>query len=109
MGAPKLSIYSAAKHGVVGLTRSAATEYARTGIRINCICPAFTRTAMVMDNLLAPGIDPAEAEAKLVAAIPMRRLGEINEIVQAMTWICSPENGFYNGQTLSIDGGLTTF
>ena len=109
MGAPKLSIYSAAKHGVVGLTRSAATEYARTGIRINCICPAFTRTAMVMDNLLVPGIDPSEAEAKLVAAIPMRRLGEINEIVQAMTWICSPENGFYNGQTLSIDGGLTTF
>ena len=109
MGSPKLAAYAAAKHGVVGLTRSAATEYASRGIRINAVCPAFAKTNMVTDMLEASPKGADAAEAGLVKGIPMRRLGEIDEVVQAILWVCSPANGFYNGQALSIDGGLTTF
>ena len=109
MGSPKLAAYAAAKHGVIGLTRSAAIEYASRGIRINAICPAFARTNMVTDMLDASPKGAQVAEEGLVKGIPMRRLGEIDEVVQAILWVCSPENGFYNGQALSIDGGLTTF
>ena len=109
MGSPKLAAYAAAKHGVVGLTRSAAIEYASRGIRINAICPAFTKTNMVTDILDAAPQGREAATAGLTAGIPMKRLGEIDEVVQAIVWVCSPANSFYNGQTLSIDGGLTTF
>ena len=109
MGSPKLAAYAAAKHGVVGLTRSAAIEYGKKGVRINALCPAFTRTRMVTDLLDGSPKGREAAEAGLVAGNPMGRLGEIDEVVQAMVWICSPENGFFNGQALSIDGGLTSF
>ena len=109
MGAPKLAAYAAAKHGVAGITRSAAIEYGRKGVRINALCPAFTRTNMVTDNLSTSRYSEEEAEARLVANNPMRRLGEVDEVVQAMLWIASTENSFYNGQTLSVDGGLRAF
>jgi NAD(P)-dependent dehydrogenase (short-subunit alcohol dehydrogenase family) len=103
VGAPGLGIYAAAKHGVVGLTRTAAAECARDGIRINAICPAFARTAMV-DDLLAQ--DPA-AEAALVRGVPMRRVADRAEIVQAVIWAASPENSFMTGQAIAVDGGIT--
>jgi NAD(P)-dependent dehydrogenase (short-subunit alcohol dehydrogenase family) len=107
VGAPLLSAYAAAKHAVVGLTRSAAAETARRGVRVNAICPAFTQTSMVagmLDGMRGP---PDEAAARVVSAIPMRRLGQPAEIVQAMLWLCSPENGFVTGQAIAVDGGLT--
>lgn len=107
MGSPMLAAYSAAKHGVVGLTRTAAVEYGRKGLRINCICPAFTKTAMVLEPLEQSPHGRDEAEANMVAYNPMQRLGEIDEVVQAMVWACSPENSYFNGQALAIDGGLT--
>lgn len=103
VGAPGLGIYAAAKHGVVGLTRTAAAECARDGIRINAICPAFARTAMV-DDIVGP--DP-QAEAVLVRGVPMKRVAERAEIVQAVIWAASPENSFMTGQAIALDGGLT--
>jgi NAD(P)-dependent dehydrogenase (short-subunit alcohol dehydrogenase family) len=106
-GAPLLSVYSAAKHGVIGLTKSAALEYARAGIRINAICPSFAATPMVTESLSHMRGTPEEALARTTAAIPMRRLAQPEEVVQAMVWICSPANSFMTGHALAVDGGLT--
>lgn len=103
-GAPMLSVYAAAKHGVVGLTRSAAVEYARRGIRINAVCPAFARTPMALEEIAGGGPD---AEAQMVRGIPMRRLGEIDEVVTAVLFAADPANGFMSGATLPVDGGLS--
>lgn len=108
MGSPNLAAYSAAKHGVVALTRSAALEYATKNLRVNALCPSFTRTKMVTDILETSRHGREVAEAKLLAFNPMGRLGEVDEIVQAMLWACSDDNSYYTGQTLSIDGGLRT-
>lgn len=100
-GAPWLSIYGASKHGVVGLTRSAALEYARKGVRVNSICPSFAATAMAGD-----AIDDPEAEAHMTRGVPMRRLATVNEVVQAILWAADPANSFTTGQNIAIDGGL---
>lgn len=107
VGAPLLSAYAAAKHAVVGLTRSAAAETARRGVRVNAVCPAFTRTKMVMDSLHGMRGTEEEAVARIVSSLPMRRLGEPAEVVEAMLWICSPHNSFMTGQAIAVDGGLT--
>jgi NAD(P)-dependent dehydrogenase (short-subunit alcohol dehydrogenase family) len=107
VGAPLLSAYAAAKHAFVGLTRSAAAETARRGVRINALCPAFTSTDMVTGMVDHMHGTPDEALSRIVAALPMRRLAEADEIVQAMLWMCSPENSFTTGQALAIDGGLS--
>lgn len=99
MGAP----YSAAKHGVIGLTKSAAQEYVRKNIRINAVCPVYTHSAMV-DQLMATSPD---MEEKMRRVIPMGRFGEPEEIAQAILWLCSDENSFCTGQAIQLDGGLT--
>ncbi len=100
-GAPWLSIYGASKHGVVGLTRAAALEYARKGIRVNAICPSFAATAMAGEAVTDP-----EVEAQMTRGVPMRRLATVNEVVQAILWAASPANSFTTGQNIAIDGGL---
>ena len=107
VGAPLLGAYAAAKHAVVGLTRTAAAETARKGLRINAICPAFAETPMLTESLVKQDGPREDTIARLVQAVPMRRPGTADEIVQAMLWICSPENSFMTGQALVIDGGLT--
>lgn len=99
MGAP----YSASKHAVVGLTKTAALEYVRQYIRINAVCPVYTHSTMV-DELLqaAPGM-----EERMRRRIPLGRFGQPEEIAQAILWLCSDENAFFTGQTLHLDGGLT--
>ncbi len=104
-GAPTIGMYAAAKHGVVGLTKSAALEYARRGLRINAICPAFARTPMVEDGLLAAGGGGKEAEDYLTRGVPMRRLAEPEEVTRSMLWLCDPRNSFMTGQAVAIDGG----
>jgi NAD(P)-dependent dehydrogenase (short-subunit alcohol dehydrogenase family) len=107
VGAPLLSAYAASKHAVVGLTRSAAAETARRGVRVNTICPAFTRTDMVAGLVNEMQGTSDEATGRIVSSIPMRRLGEPEEIVQGMLWLCSPENSFVTGQAFAFDGGLS--
>ncbi len=111
IGAGQLSAYAASKHAVIGLTRSAADEVAKYGIRVNALCPSFAPTPLF--NEMADdvggrhGIDRDEAYARISARIPMRRLATIDEVVQAMLWACDPANSFMTGQAIAIDGGLT--
>jgi len=111
VGAGHLAAYAASKHAVVGLTRSAADEVARFGIRINALCPSFAPTALFneMADEVADrhGTDRETAYDRVTARIPMRRVATVDEVVQAMLWACDPENSFMTGQAISIDGGLT--
>lgn len=97
------SAYSASKHAVIGLTKSAALEYARANIRINAVCPAFTRSPL-FDKMFE--IDPSYQE-KLLKNIPMRRYGEPADIADAMVWLASDDASFVTGQCLPLDGGMT--
>ncbi len=104
-GAPTLGGYAASKHGVMGLTRTAAIEYAKRGIRVNAVCPSYTNTDMVQRMLERnPGLREA-----LVNSSPMKRLGEPEEVGLAVAWLCSDESSFVNGQGLALDGGLTAW
>ncbi|WP_428771956.1 SDR family NAD(P)-dependent oxidoreductase [Vibrio sp.] len=100
---PKLASYTAAKHAVVGLTRTAAVEYAAKNIRVNAICPFYSPTAMVTDSM---GDD---LQAFLANGSPMKRLGKPEEMVAAMLSVCSPDNGYLTGQAIPVDGGLSAF
>ncbi|AZZ95148.1 glucose 1-dehydrogenase [Hahella sp. KA22] len=102
--APSLAPYSASKFGVVGLSKSAAVEYASSGIRINAVCPSFINTPMVQRALQA--MDEKKA-LKVVRANPMQRLGEPAEIGRMIAWLCSDESSFMTGQAVALDGGLT--
>ncbi|MBA3874172.1 MAG: SDR family oxidoreductase [Anaerolineae bacterium] len=95
------SAYSASKHGVIGLTRSAALEYARKKIRVNAVCPGFTETPMVAEMTTT---NPKMVEAT-INAIPMRRLGTPEEIAQAILWLCSDDSSFVTGHAMAVDGG----
>jgi len=103
VGAPKHAIYAASKHAVVGLTKSAAAEYGRKGIRINDVCPGVIRTAM-LDRALER--DNASEEA-LVRMHPIGRLGEIEDVVAGVLWLCSDQSSFVTGHSLAIDGAMT--
>lgn len=106
-GAARLSVYSAAKHGVVGLTRAAAAEYASKGIRINAVCPSYARTNMVGDFVkLAGGREP-EAMAELTRGVPMKRVAEVDEVVEVILFAADPKNSFMTGSVLSVDGGIS--
>jgi NAD(P)-dependent dehydrogenase (short-subunit alcohol dehydrogenase family) len=97
------SAYAAAKHGVVGLTKSAALEYARQNIRVNAVCPSYIDTPMVSSMIEAA---PRMAETARTLS-PMRRLGEPDEIADAVVWLCSDKASFITGHALPLDGGVT--
>ncbi len=101
-GFPRHSAYAASKHGVVGLTRTAALEYGRKGIRINALCPGFTRTPMVQSML-----DAGLPESELTARVPIGRLGTAEEMADSVLYLCSAASAFMMGHALAIDGGLT--
>lgn len=103
IGAHSMSAYAASKHAVVGLTRTAAVEYARKGIRINAVCPAIIRTAMV-ERAIA---QLPQLEHGAIQNNPSRRLGNPNEVAQAVLWLASDAASFTTGATLTVDGGLT--
>jgi len=105
-GAPRLAIYSAAKHGVIGLTRTAAAEYATRGIRINAVCPSYARTEMVTGVLAMTQAKASRAEAGLTRGVPMRRLAEIEEVAEVILFAANPNNSFMTGQALAADGGI---
>lgn len=101
VGIPGRASYHASKHGVIGLTTSAALEYAPRGIRINAVCPGTIDTPMVSDMIAKGELDRAEAEANQ----PINRLGTAGEIAQAVLWLCSPGASFVLGVALPVDGG----
>lgn len=105
-GAARLSVYAAAKHGVIGLTRSAALEYAARGIRVNAVCPSYARTAMVGDFVRLAGSNEVEALAELTRGVPMKRVAEVDEVVEVILFAGSPKNSFMTGHALAVDGGI---
>ena len=107
VAAPLMSVYSAAKHGVIGLTKSAAAEYAKRGVRINSICPAFTKTAMVEGFFENTQQDREKAIERLTQGMPMSRMAEISEIIVGILFAADPSNSFMTGNSIAIDGGLT--
>jgi NAD(P)-dependent dehydrogenase (short-subunit alcohol dehydrogenase family) len=98
VGAPA---YVAAKHGVAGLTKAAALEFAQKGIRVNAVCPGFIRTPMIEESL-DKGI---VSEEQLFALETMHRIGEPEEIAEAVLWLCSDASSFVTGLPMPVDGG----
>lgn len=103
VGLPGRAAYHASKHGVIGLTRSAALEYAPRGIRINAVCPGTIDTPMVSDMLKRQ----ADAMKEIMRDQPIGRLGRLEEIASAVLWLCSPGASFVIGHALAVDGGYT--
>jgi NAD(P)-dependent dehydrogenase (short-subunit alcohol dehydrogenase family) len=100
IGVPGLAAYSASKHGVVGLTRSAALEVARSGVRVNAVLPGSTRTPM----LSGFAGDDAALE-RMGRATPIGRLAEPAEVARAIVWLASDDSSFVTGEALAVDGG----
>lgn len=97
------AVYAASKHGVIGLTKSVALEYARLGIRVNAICPGFTETPMVTDMIEeVPRMGDFTRKSS-----PMRRLGHVEEIAEAVFYLASDMSSFVNGHSLTLDGGAS--
>lgn len=94
-------IYTASKWGVIGLTKSAALQYASAGIRVNAICPAFTRTEKHESS-------SPEAMAKMTSTIPQGRIGTVDEVAEAAVWLASGASSFCVGVCLTLDGGQTS-
>jgi len=102
MGGPVGAAYHASKHGVVGLTRTAALEYATAGIRVNAVCPGVITTDMASRLFYQ---DPEVAKG-ILAMHPMGRVGTVDEVANAVVWLCSDQASFITGEELRIDGGM---
>lgn len=100
VGTAMASSYVAAKHGVVGLTRAAAADYATQGVRVNCVCPGYIETPMTTETVRLRG-------DALMAKIPVSRLGQPEEIAEAVVWLCSDRARFVTGTAQAVDGGYT--
>jgi NAD(P)-dependent dehydrogenase (short-subunit alcohol dehydrogenase family) len=103
VGLPERAAYHASKHGVIGLTKSVAVEYARKGIRVNAVCPGVIDTPMVAGMLEGQ----AAAMAEIMKEQPIGRLGRADEIAAAVLWLCSPAASLVVGVALPVDGGYT--
>jgi NAD(P)-dependent dehydrogenase (short-subunit alcohol dehydrogenase family) len=103
VGLPNRAAYHASKHGVIGLTRSAAVEYAPKGVRINAVCPGTIDTPMVADMLETQ----SDAMADILKEQSIGRLGHADEVASAVLWLCSPGASFVVGVALPVDGGFT--
>jgi len=101
---PGFGPYAASKSGLIALTKTAALECATSGIRVNVICPGLTARTQLSDNLsdAAPG-----AKDNLIQVVPMKRMGEPEEVAEAVMWLCSDAASFITGHVMPIDGGLT--
>jgi NAD(P)-dependent dehydrogenase (short-subunit alcohol dehydrogenase family) len=100
LGLPYASAYVASKHGVVGLTKTAALEYAKQGIRVNCVCPGYIETPMTAAEME----DPARL-ALMMASEPVGRIGKPEEVAEAVVWLCSDAASFVTGHAMTVDGG----
>ena len=105
VGGSRSPAYGATKHGVVGLTKTAAVDYAREAIRVNAVCPGYIRTPMIEQGVL---LDPG-GEERVVSRHPMHRLGTPEEIAEAVVWLCSDAASFVTGHAMAVDGGYVAW
>jgi len=98
VGLPNSSAYVAAKHGVVGLTKTAALEYAEANIRVNAVCPGYIRTPMTEPSMQLRG-------AAILAQTPLKRMGNPEEIAEMVVWLCSERASYVSGAAYNVDGG----
>jgi NAD(P)-dependent dehydrogenase (short-subunit alcohol dehydrogenase family) len=97
-GLPTSSAYVAAKHGVVGLTKTAAIEYAEAGIRVNAVCPGYIKTPMTEETMRRRG-------AAIIAQTPLKRMGSPEEIAEMVVWLLSERASYVTGAAYNVDGG----
>jgi NAD(P)-dependent dehydrogenase (short-subunit alcohol dehydrogenase family) len=100
VGSASSSAYVAAKHGVVGLTKTAAADHAEDNIRVNAVCPGYIETPMTEETMRRRG-------ERIMARVPMARMGKAAEIAEAVVWLCSPKASFVTGVSWAVDGGYT--
>jgi NAD(P)-dependent dehydrogenase (short-subunit alcohol dehydrogenase family) len=108
MGSPQIAVYSASKHAVIGLTKSAAWECTGTGVRVNCVCPGLIDSRML--STIIQGRNPGNApmpNEKLVERIPARRLGHASEVASIVAFLASDEASYVSGSAYTVDGGRT--
>jgi NAD(P)-dependent dehydrogenase (short-subunit alcohol dehydrogenase family) len=108
MGSPQIAVYSASKHAVIGLTKSAAWECTATGVRVNCVCPGLIDSRML--SAIIEGRNPGNAPVandKIVERIPARRLGQASEVASIVAFLASDEASYVSGSAYSVDGGRT--
>ena len=108
MGSPLIAVYSASKHAVIGLTKSAAWECTGTGVRVNCVCPGLIDSRML--STIIQGRSPGNAPVpndKLVERIPARRLGQASEVASIVAFLASDEASYVSGSHYTVDGGRT--
>ncbi len=106
-GMPTTSAYVASKHAIIGLAKSAALEFAGSGVRVNAICPAMTNTRMMRSIESGTSDDPNAVKDQFIGMIPLGRYGEPNDIVQAVLFLASENASFITGAVLAVDGGFT--
>ena len=99
-GLPMAGAYVASKHGVVGLTKTAAIEYAADNIRVNAVCPGYITTPMTEETVRRRG-------PQLMARVPTHRMGQPEEIAEAVVWLCSDRSSFVTGAAYTVDGGYS--
>lgn len=100
VGSATSSAYATAKHGVVGLTKTAAADHAEDNIRVNAVCPGYIETPMTEETMRRRG-------GRILARVPMARMGKAGEIAEAVVWLCSPKASFVTGVSWAVDGGYT--
>ncbi|MDC7125949.1 MAG: glucose 1-dehydrogenase [Spirochaetales bacterium] len=102
--APNFGAYGPSKAGVIAITRSAAIENAKNGIRVNVVCPGPTKGTNLMSNTMS--VNPEEEKILTEHVIPMGKMGTVEDVARAVVWLCSDFSGFITGQALSVDGGM---
>ena len=100
--APRMGAYAASKHAVIGMTKTAAAEYAKYNVRVNAICPTVIKTPMGMGYM----DEDIQVQQMVKAAIPMKRFGEAYEVARTVCWLCSDDASFITGESVRIDGGM---
>src|ERR1700716_2311322 len=108
MGSPMIAVYSASKHAVIGLTKSAAQECATTGVRVNCVCPGLIDSRML--STIIEGRNPGTAPVpndRIVERIPARRLGQASEVASIVAFLASDDASYVSGSAYTVDGGRT--
>ena len=107
MALSKISAYIAAKFGVIGITKTAALEYAGQGIRVNALCPGWTDTPMTVREAQEAGVDLAEFKKMAASFVPVKRMGGSEEMAEAVLWLCSDAASYVSGHAMVVDGALT--